>query len=100
MPDEYRLVGTCTRCGGDVLDNGKVNKHRCPRVRPEAAAIVQVKQSLDGVALAIARRPWASVLRRDEVTELRQAVREAQAALSAAYPADVTAQGDKRQPTG
>jgi hypothetical protein len=69
-----RLVGWCTRCGGDVLDDGVKNYHRCPRERPEAAAVVALKQACDRATHALDVRPWARSLTDADRAELRSAI--------------------------
>lgn len=83
-----RIVGYCTRCGGDCYDDRERIYHRCPKVRPEAAAIVAIKDACDRFETVYNRRSWAHIVRKEDCAELIQAIDTLRQALSIAYPTE------------
>lgn len=80
-----KLTGYCTRCGGDCFDDGKHNYHRCPPTRPEAPAIVALKYAVDDLQRVIDRRPWASLIRKEDCADLMVALKQMRDTLSRVY---------------
>lgn len=81
-----RLTGYCTRCGGDCFDNGNRNYHKCPTVRPEAAAVVALKFACDNFRNIVERRAWTAIIRKEDCGDVLKAADQLEAALRAAFP--------------
>ncbi|HEY6030442.1 MAG TPA: hypothetical protein VIU44_07765 [Gaiellaceae bacterium] len=88
MKGAFRVVGYCTRCGGDSFDDGRRHVHRCPPARPEAGAVIGAKDAIDKVLAIINRRPWASTMHVDDLADLKAALPALRGALDVAYPGD------------
>lgn len=83
---ERRLVGYCTRCGGDCFDDGTNNYHRCPPKRAEAEAVVALKFAADTFRMVVERRSWAGIVRKEDCGDLLKAFEQYNEALRRAYP--------------